>query len=129
MKDALEWIGHPDRRDRTWSDVSLVNGVKALLFAYPSRALEVAPELAGLIAGLDATADPDGARFEACAQHVVRSLRGIGGELSNEVRVFVLAKPDGFRTKVSHSGRYSAEWLIRSADAWQQDAKNVVHPD
>ena len=125
MKDALEWIGDPERRERTWCDVSSLNGVTGLLFVYPSQRREVIPELAGLIVGLDADADPDGARFEACSSRVTQTLKGQPGQSSGEVRVFVLTKPDGFRTKVIYSSRYAVNRLLQSADEWQRCAGNT----
>ncbi|MBA3727212.1 MAG: hypothetical protein H0W86_12425, partial [Armatimonadetes bacterium] len=126
MKNALEWIGHPDRREKTWCDVSSLNSVSGLLFAYPSQKPEVAPELAGLIVGLDNETDPDGAKFEACSARVTTSLTTLSHEApSTEVRVFVLTKPDGFRTKVLSSGRYSVERLLTSAKEWKACCRNI----
>lgn len=130
MKNALEWIGHPDRREKTWCDVSSLNGVGGVLFAYPSQKPEVAPELAGLIVGLDADSDPDGARFEQCARRVTTSLTELVRKQpheapTTEVRVFVLSKPDGFRTKVLSSGRHSVSRLLESANEWMLCCRNV----
>lgn len=130
MKNALEWIGHPDRREKTWCDVSSLNGVSGVLFAYPSAQSEAEPELAGLIVGLDSEVDPDGAIFESCAARVTSSLTELGRTRPHEapmveVRVFVLTKPDGFRTKVLSSGRYQAGRLISSANHWLSCCRNV----
>ncbi len=130
MKNALEWIGHPDRREKTWCDVSSLSGVNGVLFAYPSQKPEVAPELAGLIVGLEADSDPDGAKFEQCARRVTASLTELVRKQphdspTTEVRVFVLTKPDGFRTKVLSSGRYSVERLLTSANEWMACGRNV----
>ena len=130
MKNALEWIGHPDRREKTWCDVSSLNSVSGVLFAYPSQKPEVAPELAGLIVGLDADSDPDGAKFEQCARRVTTSLTELVRKQSHEaptteVRVFVLTKPDGFRTKVLSSSRYSVERLLTGANEWMGCGRNV----
>ena len=127
MKTALEWIAHPDRREKTWCDVSSLTGVKGVLFAYPSELVET--ELAGMIVGIDAESDPDGARFEACAARVTASLTELVRKqpheaLTTEVRVFVLTKPDGFRTKVLSSGRYSVERLLASANEWMACCRN-----
>ena len=127
MKNALEWIGHPDRRQRTWSDVSSLSGAASALFAYPTKQSERIPELAGLIVGLDSEEDPDGSRFEVCAEHVVQALQGTAKESSAEVRLFVLAKPDGFRTKVVQSERYSVSRLLSCAESWQLAARNIPY--
>ncbi len=128
MKNALEWIGHPGRREKTWCDVSSLNGVSGVLFAYPSQLVE--SELAGLIVGLDDKVDPDGAKFEACAARVTASLTELVRKQpheapTTEVRVFVLTKPDGFRTKVLSSGRYSVARLLTSANEWMTCCRNV----
>ena len=130
MKNSLEWIAHPGRREKTWCDVSSLNGVSGVLFAYPSQKPEVAPELAGLIVGLNADSDPDGAKFEQCARRVTTSLTELVRRQpheapTTEVRVFVLTKPDGFRTKVLSSGRYSVERLLSSANEWIACGRNV----
>lgn len=130
MKNALEWIGHPKRREKTWCDVSSLNGVSGVLFAYPSQKPDVVPELAGLIAGLDNEVDPDGAKFEACAARVTASLTELVRKQpheapATEVRVFVLTKPDGFRTKVLSCGRYAVARLLTSANEWMTCCRNV----
>ena len=130
MHQALDWIADPDRRGKTWCDVSSLSGKKGLLFAYPSRLPEIAPELAGLIVGFQDDADPDGARFEACAARVTTSLTELVRKQpheapTTEVRVFVLIKPDGFRTKVLSSGRYSVERLLTSANEWMACGRNT----
>jgi len=126
MKNALEWIGQADRRERTWCDVSSLSGASGVLFAYPSEKADFAPEIAGLIVGFQDDADPDGARFEACASRVTTSLTALAHEApATEVRVFVLTKPDGFRTKVLYSGRYSVERLLSSAEEWKAGARNL----
>ena len=84
MKNALEWIGNQGRRGKTWSDVSSLNGISGLLFAYPSETRENVPELSGLIVGFDTDDDPDGASFEACAKRVVEALRGTAATVSGE---------------------------------------------
>jgi hypothetical protein len=125
MKNALEWIGSPDRRDRTWCDVSALAGVRTVLFAYPSKEPEIAPELAGMIGGGDDQDDPS-AQFEACALRVTASLTALAHEApTTEVRVFVLAKPDGFRTKVLHSRRYAVGRLLESAEQWKIGCSNL----
>ena len=126
MKNALEWIGQADRRERTWCDVSSLSGTSGVLFAYPSEQPESAPEVAGLIVGFQDDADPDGAKFEACATRVTTSLTALAHQApATEVRVFVLTKPDGFRTKVLYSDRYSVERLLSSAEEWKIGCRNL----
>ena len=126
MKNALEWIGQADRREKTWCDVSSLTGTSGVLFAYPSEKPESAPEVAGLIVGFQDDADPDGAKFEACASRVTSTLTALSHESpATQVRVFVLTKPDGFRTKVLHSGRYAVERLLSSAEDWKIGCRNL----
>lgn len=126
MKNAIEWIGDTDRREKTWCDVSSLIGAGGVLFAYPSQKTEVAPELAGFIAGFDEEADPDGARFEACASRVTASLTELAHEApATEVRIFVLKKADKARTKVLHSACYSVNRLLSSAEEWKTCCRNL----
>ena len=120
MKNALEWITRDERRGRTWC-VSSLGGASAMLIAYPSELPQEAPELAGLLGGVEGEqSDPDGSRFEACARRVTETLKGQPASSRNaELRVFVLTKPDGFRTKVLYSRRYTIQHLLDSADEWQ----------
>ena len=121
MKNALEWITRDERCGRTWSDVPSIGGASAMLIAYPSELPEQAPGLAGLFCGMEGEqSDPDGSRFEVCARRVIRTLQGQpASSRKADLRVFVLTKPDGFRTKVLHSSRYTVQHLLDSADEWQ----------
>ena len=118
MKSALEWITKEERRGKTWCDVSSLSGAAAMLITYPSELPKETPELAGLFGGVEG--DPDGSLFEACAHRVTKALKGLpDSSRGAELRVFVLTKPDGFRTKVLHSSRYTVQHLLKSADKWQ----------
>ena len=122
MKNALEWVTRDERRGKTWCDLSSsLGGARAMLIAYPSELPPEAPELAGLLGGVgDAQFDPDGSRFEACASRVIDTLEGQPASSRNaDLRIFVLTKPDGFRTKVLHSSRYTLRHLLDRAEGWQ----------
>lgn len=126
MKNSLEWIAHPGRREKTWSDVSSLSGGSAVLFAYPSELPDEDPELAGLIVGLAESDDSDGANFSACASRVISSLTKLSNESpAAEIRVFVLTKPDGFRTKVLNSACYTVERMLESAQNWKEGCANI----
>ncbi len=126
MKNALEWIGQPERRDKTWSDVSSLASGSALLFAYPSRVPEIDPEIAGLIVGFGQVDDPDGATFAACAARVISSLSKLSYErVPPDIRVFVLTHPDKSRTKLLHSARYSIDRIMESARVWKEGCANI----
>ncbi len=126
MKNALEWVTKEERRGKTWCDVSSLGGAPAMLVAYPSELPAKAPELAGLLGGAEEEqSDPDGSRFEACAHRVTETLKGQPASSRNaDLRVFVLTKPDGFRTKVLHSSRYTVQHLLDRADEWQVLCRN-----
>ena len=126
MKNALEWITRDERHGKTWCDVSSLGGASAMLVAYPSELPQEAPELAGLFGGVEgAQSNPDGSLFEACARRVTETLKAQTVSSRNaELRVFVLTKPDGFRTKVLHSSRYTVQHLLDSADEWQAFCRN-----
>ena len=126
MKNALEWITRDERHGKTWRDVSSTSGGQAVLIAYPSELPPEAPELAGLLGGVEEEQfDPDGARFEACAHRVAEALKGQPATSQNaELRVLVLTKPDGYRTKVLHSSRYTVKHLLDSASEWQDLCRN-----
>ena len=125
MKNALEWITKGEGRGKTWSDVSSLGGSSAVLIAYPSELPSDPPELAGLLGGEREQSDPDGSRFENYARRVTETLKGQPASSRNaELRVFVLTKPDGFRTKVLHSSRYAVQHLLDSADEWQELCRN-----
>lgn len=125
MKTALEWITRDERRGKTWCDVSSLGGASAILITYPSELPTETPELAGLFGGERKQSDPDGSRFEACARRVTETLKGQPASSRDaELRVFVLTKPDGFRTKVLHSSRYTVQHLLNSADEWQELCHN-----
>ena len=127
MKNTLEWITKGERRGRTWCNVSSLGGAPAMLIAYPSELPAEAPELAGLFGGVEeAQSDPDGSRFEACAHRVTETLKGQpASSRSADLCIFVLTKPDGFRTKVLHSSRYTVQHLLNHADKWQVLCRNL----
>jgi len=126
LKKALEWLSDPDLRGKTWRDISDVSGTRCVLFAYPSTLPNEMPELASFFGGADDRADPDGALFSAYAKRVTDALQGLVASKSEaDVRVFVLGKPDGFRTKVFCNRRYEAKRVLEAAQEWQLGARNI----
>ncbi|MEW6419065.1 MAG: hypothetical protein AB1480_13245, partial [Nitrospirota bacterium] len=122
MKGALEWLSNDVRKAKTWIDLTKKIDSSSILFSYPTRKPETAPELAGLMGGTDDNiVDPEGATFSAIAARVTQTLRGISsGSTDNDVRIFVLAKrPGDARTKVVVSKCYTAEHTISAAETWQ----------
>ena len=122
MKNALEWITRDERRGQTWCDVSSLGGTAGMLITYPSELPAEAPELAGLFGGVEGEqSDSEGSLFEACARRVIKTLKAQpASPRDTDLRVFVLTKPDNFRTKVLHSSRYTVQHLLDSADEWQE---------
>jgi hypothetical protein len=128
MKGALEWLSDDVRKTKTWVDLTKKIDNSSILFAYPTKKPETAPELAGLMGGGDDNiADPDGSTFAAIAARVTQTLRGISsGSTDNEVRIFVLTKrPGDARTKVVVSKRYTTEHTISAAEQWQEGCRNI----
>ncbi len=127
MKGSLEWLSDKTRKRKTWIDLTRQAKNATILFAYPTQKPETAPELAGLMGGIEnATADPDGSTFSAIAARVTGTLQGIAREQPDiEVSIFVLAKMDKARTKVLVSKRYTAEHTIKSAERWQAGCRNI----
>lgn len=119
MKNALEWISREERRGKTWCDISST-GNSGILFAYPSELPPEPPETSLLFVGNADDPNADVGSFESCAQRVTAALKGqVGSQSTAEIRIFVLTKPDGFRTKVLHSSKYSVEHVLTSAKDWQ----------
>jgi hypothetical protein len=66
--------------------------------------------------------------FEACAEAILQSLSGrTATEELADVVIFILTKPDGFRTKVLYSHRCSESHILKAARSWQIGCLN--HPD
>lgn len=128
-KNALEWISRDERKDRTWCDISSVSGTTSVLFAYPANLSTDVPQLSQLFGGdEDLTGFEVEGRFEACAEAVTQSLTGHSKtDQINDVVIFVFSKPDGFRTKVLCSQRYSEGHILEASRSWQLGCLN--HPE
>jgi len=126
-KNALEWISRDERQNKTWCDLTSVNANATVLFAYPLTLPAQPPELAFLINGND---DPTEMQvegeFEACAEAIAKAFSGHRvAEEKRDVIVFVLTKPDGFRTKVLCSNRCTEDHIVASAQDWQIGCRNI----
>lgn len=127
MKGALEWLGNPERKGKTWCDLSRRMEKPMLLFAYPSVMPPDLPDLAGMMGDVeeDSTESND-ELFTVLSEKVTAALRGgVNETIDCEIRVFVLAKMDKARTKVLTSNRFSAEHVIQSAQNWQVGCRNI----
>lgn len=127
MKGALEWLGSPERKGKTWCDLSRRMEKPMLLFAYPSVMPQDLPDLAGMMGDVeDDSTESNDELFAVLSEKVTAALRGGTKETVDcEIRVFVLAKMDKARTKVLTSSRFSAEHVIQSAQNWQDGCRNV----
>lgn len=127
MKGALEWLGNPERKGKTWCDLSRRMEKPMLLFAYPSVMPLDLPDLAGMMGDVeeDSTESND-ELFTVLSEKVTAALRGgVNETIDCEIRVFVLAKMDKARTKVLTNNRFSAEHVIQSAQNWQVGCRNI----
>ena len=127
MKSALEWLGNPERKGKTWCDLSRRMEKPMLLFAYPSVMPQDLPDLAGMMGAVeDDITESNDELFSVLSEKVTAALRGgIKETVDCEIRVFVLAKMDKARTKVLTSSRFSAEHVIESAQNWQDGCRNL----
>lgn len=126
MKSALEWLGSPEQKGKTWSDLSKRMERPMVLFAYPSRLPETVPDLAGMLGDADEGGEDSSETFSTLAQKVTDAFHGKTNEtIDCDIRVFVLAKMDKARTKVMASSRYAAAHVVRSAEQWQEVCREI----
>jgi len=127
LKASLKWLGDKERKGKTWQNVSDSCGYdRGLLFVYPSFLPEESPEMASLFVREENIDDPEGCKFEAAAARITPAIQGIVNEHPDaKIRIFVLAKPDGFRTKVLVSREYDSHQLIEGAKRWQEGCRNI----
>lgn len=138
MKGALEWLTDPQRKGKTWDNISYATKKSSkeekkrptaeILLAYPSVLPPEPPDIATFFGGSPERDADNTGRFENCAKNVTGTLHGLMAKNPDlDIRVFVLRKMDPARTRVSSHGRYSAQRLIRAAELWQQGCRNLPH--
>jgi hypothetical protein len=121
LKAALETITKSEWKGRTWASF----GGKEMLIAYPFSLPPEPPALVAMFGGAQSEGDPQDARFSIAAQGVAQAYKtGISAEADN-VSVFLLKKPDGYRTKVANGGTYTASYILAQADAWERASQNI----
>jgi hypothetical protein len=127
ITSALEWLGDPERKGKTWCDLSRRMEKPMLLFAYPSVMPPDLPDLAGMMGDVEEDSiESNDELFTVLSEKVTAALRGgVNETIDCEIRVFVLAKMDKARTKVLTSNRFSAEHVIQSAQNWQDGCRNI----
>lgn len=133
LKRALKTVLQPEWKNKTWKPVVLSGSGKeqkwGTVVAYPTRFPKQPDYLAVTLVGNE---DDRKARdFAAYAEKVTRSLKGLvekdkADGKSTEVIVFVLSKISsrGTLAEVVLSERMTATHFIRSAEMWQEGAKN-----
>lgn len=126
-KNSLEWISRDERQGITWCDISSVNGRSTVLFAYPSKLADQVPAYASLLNGDEDSGDLHiEGKFEACAKSIADAISGrTKSEEMRDIVIFALTKPDGFRTKVLYSSRFSESHIIVSARDWEEGCLNI----
>lgn len=126
MKSALEWLGSPEQKGKTWCDLQKRMERPMILFAYPSSLPETLPDLAGMLGDAEETGEDTSETFSTLAQKVSDALHGRTNDTMDcDIRVFVLAKMDKARTKVMASSRYAAAHVVRSAEQWQEGCRAI----
>jgi len=141
MKNSLRWLGAKERKGQTWEDARGLCGLRrqggkqvpvaGVLFVHPETLNDNPPELAGMFVRGEQQKDgkpdtPDEGKFEAAAGRATAALQAIVKQHPEcALRVFVLAKPDGFHTKVLFSRRYDAQALISSAEQWRKACRDM----
>ena len=130
---ALQWITDPNRRDKTWADVSNACGFNkqaALLIAYLDKMPANPPSLTSLIVPDSSDEEDDHLRaesgFEVRTEPLVQALRGLQVENPHlSISLFVIAKADKARKKLLFSGRFTVERMIAAAEEWTKAAQNL----
>lgn len=136
IKDSVEWACKPNRKGKTWQDISGAcgftkqggkrNPIPAILLAYPSILPEDPPELARLFGGQEKATDEEGVKYEKCAERVMSALHlAVRDHPETEIQVFVLTKADKARTKLVVTRRYDARHMVQAAQTWARGCNNI----
>ncbi len=126
-KNSLEWISRDERQNVTWCDISSVNGASTVLFAYPSKLADQVPAYASLLNGDEDSGDIQvEGQFEACSKSIADAIFGRAkSDETRDIVIFALTKPDGFRTKVLYSNRFSESHIMESSRDWERGCLNI----
>lgn len=136
MKDSVEWLRDPERKGKTWEDITGACGftkrdgkkvpIAGIIFAYPTLLPADPPELAQLFGGKDDNSDSKAAKFEQYAANVTSALNlVIRKNHEANIRIFALAKADKARTKLLLNRYYNATQLIDAAQEWIMGCRNI----
>lgn len=125
-KGALQWLTAPERKDKTWGNVSFARDDEEILLVYPSELPKVSIAAVAMFGSAPTNSATQSARFVNYAEDVTKALHSIARPLKEvEMRVFALRKMDKARTQISCNRQYSAERLIAAATEWQTSCGNV----
>lgn len=129
LKNAAEWMAHPDRKGKTWQRLGPVAGYKTgLLYAYPEGKIDCDASVSAMIGGFDVE---DGSvsgsgSFVEVARHVVGALTGLIREIPDTlITTMVLVKADSANAKMLLHTRFTAERLISAAREWEEGCRNL----
>jgi hypothetical protein len=128
MKNALEWLSRDERQGKTWRDLTTENGgVATVLFAYTRGLVESPAEIADFLGGnQESTSIQNQKGFEAITKTITDAVQGLlSSNANDDVCVFVLTKPDGYRCKVHFSSRFTTQHLLQSATNWERGCLNL----
>ncbi len=121
LKAALETITRNEWKEKTWTSF----GGKEMLIVYPFSLPALPPPFVGMFGGTQKENQPQEGRFSSAAQEVAQAYKtGTPAEIDN-VAVFLLKKPDGYRTKVANGGIYKARYILDRAVAWEVASQNI----
>lgn len=127
LKDAIEYITKPERKEKTWTGVP--NGFKKkndLLITYLEEEPDLAVSVVGLFGDVEADAALAPATYEARTAAIHDALRRLERPgRDRHVRVIVLSQIDKGRKQVVFSGRYSANSIYQGRDNWLAGTRNI----
>lgn len=121
LKSALEWVGSPERKHKTW-----INTDKGeILFAYPSRLPEADYSCVDLFGG-----DEDNElSFLDLAERLILQLQKYSKNREDPdpeiMQVFIVRKIDNGRSKVVYTRQTTAEDLGKCGRLWDAGCKNI----
>jgi hypothetical protein len=127
LKDAIEYITKPERKEKSWTGVP--NGFKKnndLLITYLEEEPDSDVPLVGLFADMEMSPALVAATYEARTAAIHDALRRLerpGRDI--HVRVIALSQIDKGRKQVVFSGRYSANSIYQGRDNWLAGTRNI----
>lgn len=127
---ALEWISEPEKEGIMWNAID----ENELVFVYPSTIPTVPVKLASLFGSsrIDKSIVQE-ARFEAVSKRVIRAINGLlPEEKPRNIQLFLLRQIVPLlskRAKVTLNRNFTTDWLLFSAENWQNGCYNIPSMD